>query len=85
MQLGLEVSGRVHSTDLKERLLVNDSGLQANKKGRDIFLAFNDLNDIVATALQQASKHVFDCEAITLHKTTRLIRRDMLDSKFKAL
>ena len=32
-------------------LLVNDSGLQANKKGRDIFLAFNDK---VAIALQQA-------------------------------
>jgi len=49
-QLGVEVSGRVHSTDLKERLLANVRGLQAHKKGRDIFLAFNDE---VATALQQ--------------------------------
>ena len=50
-QLGVEVSGRVHSTDLKGRLLANVPGLQARKKGRDIFLAFNDE---VATALQQA-------------------------------
>ena len=32
-QLGLEVSGRVHSTDFKERLLTIVPGLQANKKG----------------------------------------------------
>ena len=37
-QLGVEGSGRVHSTDLKERLLANVPGLQAHKKGRDIFL-----------------------------------------------
>ena len=38
----MEVSGRVHSTDLKERLLANVPGLQADRKGRDIFLACND-------------------------------------------
>ena len=32
-QLGLEVSGRVHFTDFKERLLTIVPGLQANKKG----------------------------------------------------
>ena len=41
-QLGVEVSGRVHSTDLKERLWAKVSGLQANKKGRDLFLAFDN-------------------------------------------
>jgi len=50
-QLGVEVSGRVHSTDLKEMLLANVPSLQAHKKRRDIFLAFNYE---VATALQQA-------------------------------
>ena len=40
-QLGVEVSGRVHSNDFKERLLAIVPGLQANKKGRDSFLAFN--------------------------------------------
>ena len=77
-QLGVEVSGRVHSTDLKERLLANVPGLQAHKKGRDIFLAFNDE---VATALQQACERDFDNEAMTLLKATRIIRRDMSDTK----
>ena len=61
-QLGVQVSGRVHSTDLKERLLANVPGLQANKKGRVIFLAFNDE---VATALQQACERDFDNDAMT--------------------
>jgi len=77
-QLGVEVSGRVHSTDLKESLLANVPGLQAHKKGRDIFLAFNHE---VATALQQAYERDFDNEAMTLLKATRIIRRDMLDTK----
>ena len=76
----MEVSGRVHSTDLKERLLANVPGLQAHKRGRDIFLAFNDE---VATVLQQASESDFDKEAMTLLKATRIIRRDMLDTKSK--
>lgn len=79
-QLGVEVSGRVHSTDLKERLLANVPGLQAHKKGQDIFLAFNDE---VATALQQSCERDFDNEAMTLLKVTRIIRRDILDMKSK--
>ena len=79
-QLGVEVSDRVHFTDLKERLLANVPGLQANKKGRDIFLAFNDE---VATALQKACERDFDNEAMTLLKATRIIRRDMLETKSK--
>ena len=55
-------------------------GLQAHKKGLDIFLAFNDE---VATALQQACERDFDNEAMTLHKATRIIRRVMLDTKSK--
>ena len=58
----------------------NVSGLQLHNKGRDIFLAFNDE---VATALQQACERDFDNEAMTLLKATRIIRRDMLDTKSK--
>ena len=72
--------GRIHSTDLKERLLANVPGLQPHKKGRDIFLAFNDE---VAPALQHACERDFNNEAMTLLKATRIIRRDMLDTKSK--
>ena len=79
-QLGVELSGRVHSTSLKDRILANVPGLQAHKKGRDIYQAFNDE---VATALQQACERAFDNEAITLLKKTMIIRRDIMDMKSK--
>lgn len=79
-QLGLEVSGRVHSTDFKERLLTIVPGLQASKKGWGSFLAFNDE---AGTALQQACERDFDNEAMTLLKATRIICWDMLDTKWK--
>ena len=40
-QLGGDTSTRVHSTDLKDRILANAPGLQADKQGRDVMLAFN--------------------------------------------
>ena len=61
-------------------ILANVPGLQAHKKGRDFFLAFNDE---VATALQQACERDFNNEAMTLLKETRIIRREMLDTKSK--
>ena len=80
------MSGRIHSTDLLCSFFILFSslifvpGLQAHKKGLDIFLAFNDE---VVTALQQACERDFDNEAMTLLKATRIIRRDMLDTKSK--
>lgn len=41
-QLGEDTSTRVHSTDLKDRILANVPGLQAHKQGRDMILAFNE-------------------------------------------
>ena len=64
------MSGRVDSTDLKERLLAKCSRS----------LAFNDE---VATALQQACECDFDNVAMTPLKATRIIRRDMLYTKSK--
>ena len=80
-QLGVEVSGRVHSTDFQEWLLAIVPGLQANRKGQaGSFLAFNDE---AGTALQQGCERDFDIEAMTLLKATRIICRDMLDTKSK--
>ena len=50
------------------------------RKGETFFLAFNDE---VATALQQACERDFDNEAMTLLKATRIIHRDMSDTKSK--
>ena len=79
-QLGVEVSGRVHSTDLQERLLALFQAFRLIRKGVTFFLAFNDE---VATALQQACERDFDNEAMTLLKATWIIRKDMLEIKSK--
>lgn len=57
------MSGRVHSTDLKRRLLAHIHGLQAHKQGRDVLLAFND---DIGLALKQMYERDYDDEAMIL-------------------
>ena len=75
---GSDLSGRVHSTDLKERILANVPGLQAHKKGRDIVMAFSE---DVGKALELTRFRDFDDEAIILLKASKIIRRDIIATK----
>ena len=79
-QLGVDISGRVHSTDLKRRLLARIPGLQAHKQRRDVLLAFND---DVRSALKQVYENDFDDEAIILLRGTNIIRGDILSTCVK--
>ena len=79
-QLGGDISSRIHSTDLKDRILADVPGLQAHKQGRDVLLVFND---DIGMALEQARARDFDSEAMTLLKATRIIRRDIMNMKTK--
>ncbi|CAB4040991.1 Hypothetical predicted protein, partial [Paramuricea clavata] len=77
-QLGFENS-KIHSTDLKNRILTQIPNLQSHKEGRDVSLAFD--KDI-ALVLQRASKSSnCDDEAIILAKAAQIIRRDIEKSK----
>ena len=75
---GSDLSGRVHSTDLKERILAKVPGLQAHKKGRDIVMAFSE---DVGKALELTRFRDFDDEAIILLKASKIIRRDIIATK----
>ena len=77
-QLGGDTSNKIHSTDLKNRILANMPGMQAHKQGRDILLVFED---DVGLALKQASGRDFDSEAMTLLRATNIVRRDILAKK----
>ena len=72
--LGIEQSGRVHSTNLKNRLLGNLPGIRAFKQGRDVMLTFDA---DVGTALKEATLTDYDDEAICLAKAAQIVRRDM--------
>lgn len=73
--LGVEVTGRIHSSDLKDRILANVPGIRAYKQGRDILLSYDD---DVGFALMHSSVDNCDDEAICLAKAAQIIRRDML-------
>ena len=77
-ELGADVTGRIHSSDLKDRILANVPRIRAYRQGRDVLLSFDD---DVGLALMNSSIDNFDDEAICLAKAAQIIRRDMLGMK----
>ena len=77
-QLGTVLTGRVHSTELKNRILRYFPGLEEHKKGRDILLAFNQ---DVGAALHKACEQDADNDGVHLTKAANIIRRDILKMK----
>ena len=72
-QLGSKSTIHVHSTDLKNRILSSLPDLQAYRKGRDIFLAFDDDIDSALKIISEDS----DDEAVILSKAANIVRRKM--------
>ena len=59
-----------HSTDLKNRILANFTGLQADKQGRYVLLAFNE---DIGNALKIVSERDCDDEAVILSKVAKIV------------
>ena len=74
-QLGSNVVGRVHSTDLKKRILAYFLDMKPHKQGRDTILVSNEC---VGHALRKACEHDADDEAVHLARAAKIVRRDML-------
>ena len=74
-QLGTFLTGRVHSTELKDRILRYFPNLDEHKRGRDILLAFNQ---DVGAALRMACEQDADSDGIHLARPADIVRRDML-------
>ena len=74
-QLGTVMPGRVHSTELKDRILRYFPNLEEHKRGRDILLAFNQ---DVGAALRMACEQDADSDGIHLARAANIVRRDML-------
>ena len=71
---GKRLSGRVHSTKLKDRILAYfpDMEMEAHKQGRYVVLIYN--KDI-GSALRKACEHDADDDAIHLAKAAKIVRR----------
>lgn len=78
-QLGVAIEGRVNTTHLKNRILSAFPDMQAHKQGRDVLLIFKD---DVGEALKRATSLSRDDEGIILAKASKIVRRDMLDTKY---
>ena len=70
----MDITGRIHSTYLKNCILANVPGLNSYKQGREVIPSFDDG---VGHALRDACVDDADDEAICLAKVADIIRRDM--------
>ena len=77
-QLGTDVTERIHSTKLKDRLLGYFQDIEAHKQGRDEVLISNK---DVGSALSKACEHDADNDAVHLARATSIVRRDMFKMK----
>lgn len=67
-QLGSDLSGRVHSTKLKNRVLAYFPDMEAHNQGRDMMLIFNNDDGL---ALNKVCEYDADNDAIHFAKATR--------------
>lgn len=73
-QLGVKLDTRVHTTRLKQCLLAQFTDMQAQKKGRDVLIAFEE---DIGTALAKACEFDSDNEAIHLARAAKIVRSHM--------
>ena len=65
---------KLHTTRLKQRLLAEFTDMRAQKKGRDVLLAFED---DIGPALAKACELDSDSEAIQLARAAKIVRNHM--------
>ena len=77
-QAGTHMTGRIHSTKLKNRILSYFPDMNAHTQGRDVVLV---CNKDVGAALKKACEHDTDNDAVHLARAAKIVRRDMLKMK----
>ena len=78
-QLGVEVSSRINSIRLKERLLSAVPDLRAHVKGKEIFILTYE-ND-VGNVINLACENNLDSVAMILAKAARILCRELFEQK----
>ena len=73
-ELHIEISSRIHSTRLKERIISQFEDMRAFNQGREVYLAYDIA---IAEALKTASNISYEDEAYILVQASRIVRRGM--------
>ncbi|CAB4038770.1 Hypothetical predicted protein [Paramuricea clavata] len=81
-QLGTSLSGRVHSTRLKNKILCYFPEMEAHSQGNKVILVFKDH---IGTALRQMCDVYADSDAAHLARAAKIVRKDILKMKLAAL
>lgn len=63
IQLGVDITGRIHTTELKKRIMSHFPDMRDIRQGRDIILAFDE---DIGNALKHVYQYSFDEEAINM-------------------
>ncbi|KAI8503415.1 hypothetical protein Bbelb_192360 [Branchiostoma belcheri] len=77
-QFGLDPSRRVNSTHLKDRILIHLTSMRAYKKGRDVYMAYED---DVGTTLRDGYQNDRDEQSVAMTKIANMIRLEIFDQK----
>ena len=80
-EYGLSNSSRIHSTKLKERILIHFPELEDFKEGRDVLLSFKQ---DVAPNIRIMHEQTYDKDALSLSMAAKIIRQEIFsqDTKF---
>ena len=76
-ELGGRISGRVHTTKLKQRLLAHVDNLREYSDKKFLYLTFEEN---VGTVLKNCYRKTYDDEAFVLSEAAKLLRRDILSN-----
>ena len=77
-QLGIQLTDKIHSTRLKNRIIARIPSIHAYQEGREILLAFD--YDIRA-ALKRSQRDHSDNETSCLARAASIVRKNMLEKK----
>ena len=73
-QLGMKLDARLHTTRFKQSTLTQFADMRAQKKGRDILLAFEE---DIRIALTKACDFVNDSNALHLAHAAKIVHRKL--------
>ena len=80
-QLGINISTRIHTTDLKNRILAHYPDLKAYTQGRDVLLAFDASIRIALKKFQEDSEN----DGMYLARAAKIVRQDILSHNSNSL
>ena len=79
-QVGIQLTDKIHSTRLKNRIIARIPSIHAYKEGREILLAFD--SDIGSgAALKRSQRDHGDNETSCLARAASIVRKNMLEKK----